>query len=176
MLGRKGVFTSYKSRVVFCKKNWNAGYRSHPQPTSLLSYCTAISSRATGFSHCQNIRIVNPQLDSVWHLSYIWDTLQGRQIHMNVGNSNLFLCTHSVTGAWKRTTSPHWWACWPTWEQFCRQLLWIPLLLIKSAAQVHIVQHVWVWDECLHRPFCYLVSFWFLELRKNSEKVDWYNS
>lgn len=105
MLGRKGVFTSYKSRVVFCKKNWNAGYRSHPQPTSLLSYCTAISSRATGFSHCQNIRIVNPQLDSVWHLSYIWDTLQGRQIHMNVGNSNLFLRTHSVTGAWKRTTS-----------------------------------------------------------------------
>lgn len=74
MLGRKGLFASCKSRLIFCKKNCNAGCRSHPQPTSLLSYCTAISSRATGFSHCRNNRIVTPQLDSVWHLFNTWDT------------------------------------------------------------------------------------------------------
>lgn len=72
MLGRKGLFASCKCRVVFCEKKWNVGYRSHPQPTSLLSYLsTAISYRATGFSHFQNIRIANPQLDSVWHLLHL---------------------------------------------------------------------------------------------------------
>lgn len=41
--------------------------------------------------------------------------------------------------------------------------------------QAQVVQRVWVWREHLHRHFCYLVSFWFLELRKKSEKADWYN-
>lgn len=146
MLGRKSLFVSCKSGVVFCKKKWNAGYRSHPQPTSFLISCTALSSRATGFSHCQNIRIVNTQLDSVWHLSYIWDTVQGRQIHMDVGNRNLLLCTHSVTWAWKRTTKQNPDGQRPIWEQFCRRFCYIPLLWIKSTAIRQILCSMYGFD------------------------------